>query len=55
MAVNSRSRRVMEKSGLLFLRTFTGDWPDAIPGSEHGEVEYDLTRTQWEQRHTVGR
>ncbi|MFI6156103.1 GNAT family N-acetyltransferase [Kitasatospora sp. NPDC051170] len=50
MAVNSRSRRVMEKSGLIFLRTFTGGWPDAIPGSEHGEVEYDLTRTQWEQR-----
>ncbi|RKT19632.1 RimJ/RimL family protein N-acetyltransferase [Streptomyces sp. 1114.5] len=50
MAVNTRSRRVMEKSGLSFLRSFTGDWPDAIPGSEHGEVEYDLLRTTWEQR-----
>ncbi|MGA5818329.1 GNAT family N-acetyltransferase [Kitasatospora sp. NPDC094028] len=50
MTVNSRSRRVMEKSGLTFLRTFTGDWPDTIPGSEHGEVEYELTRAQWEQR-----
>ncbi|MER7771790.1 GNAT family N-acetyltransferase [Kitasatospora sp. NPDC096140] len=50
MAVNTGSRRVMEKSGLSFLRNFTGDWPDAIPGSEHGEVEYDLVRADWEQR-----
>ncbi|MEU5722370.1 GNAT family N-acetyltransferase [Micromonospora sp. NPDC047738] len=50
MAVNSRSRRVMEKAGLSFLRSFTGDWPDAIEGSEHGEVEYVLTRADWEQR-----
>ncbi|MEU8922832.1 GNAT family N-acetyltransferase [Kitasatospora sp. NPDC048545] len=50
MTVNARSRRVMEKSGLSFLRNFTGNWPDAIPGSEHGEVEYELTRAVWEQR-----
>ncbi|MER5738832.1 MULTISPECIES: GNAT family N-acetyltransferase [unclassified Streptomyces] len=49
MAVNARSRRVMEKSGLSFVRNFTGDWPEAIEGSEHGEVEYELTRTEWEQ------
>ncbi|MEU5105214.1 MULTISPECIES: GNAT family N-acetyltransferase [unclassified Streptomyces] len=49
MAVNTRSRRVMEKSGLSFLRHFTGDWPEAIEGSEHGEVEYGLTRTDWER------
>jgi RimJ/RimL family protein N-acetyltransferase len=49
MAVNTSSRRVMEKSGLKFLRNFTGDWPEAIEGSEHGEVEYELTRTGWEQ------
>ncbi|MBT2468610.1 GNAT family N-acetyltransferase [Streptomyces sp. ISL-66] len=49
MAVNTRSRRVMEKSGLSFVRDFTGDWPEAIEGSEHGEVEYELTRTGWEQ------
>ena len=50
MAVNSRSRRVMEKSGLTFVRAFTGDWPEAIPGSEHGEVEYALTRDAWAAR-----
>ncbi|GAA2069307.1 GNAT family N-acetyltransferase [Streptomyces albiaxialis] len=50
MTVNARSRRVMEKSGLSFVRTFTGDWPEAIPGSEHGEVEYALTRADWAAR-----
>lgn len=49
MAVNARSRRVMEKSGLSFVRNFTGDWPERIEGSEHGEVAYELTRTEWEQ------
>ncbi|MGP4115334.1 GNAT family N-acetyltransferase [Streptomyces sp. 4N509B] len=50
MAVNVRSRRVMEKAGLSFVRAYTGDWPEAIPGSEHGEVEYALTRAAW-RRH----
>jgi RimJ/RimL family protein N-acetyltransferase len=50
MTVNRGSRRVMEKAGLSFVRSFTGDWPEAIEGSEHGEVEYELTRTEWEQR-----
>ncbi|WP_030785523.1 GNAT family N-acetyltransferase [Streptomyces sp. NRRL S-920] len=49
MAVNARSRRVMEKSGLSFLRNFTEDWPEAIEGSEHGEVEYELTRAEWQR------
>lgn len=49
MAVNTGSRRVMEKSGLSFVRHFTGDWPEAIDGSEHGEVEYALTRSAWEK------
>ncbi|WP_461017778.1 GNAT family N-acetyltransferase [Streptomyces daliensis] len=47
MAVNTRSRRVMEKAGLSYVRGFTGDWPEAIEGSEHGEVEYALTREEW--------
>ncbi|MFJ6863518.1 GNAT family N-acetyltransferase [Streptomyces termitum] len=49
MAVNVRSRRVMEKTGLSFVRNFTGDRPEAIEDSEHGEVEYQLTRTEWKQ------
>lgn len=47
MAVNAASRRVMEKAGLRFARTFVADWPVRIPGDEHGDVEYALTREQW--------
>ncbi|MGS2615038.1 GNAT family N-acetyltransferase [Micromonospora sp. LZ34] len=47
MAVNLASRRVMEKVGLRHVRTYHGDWPEPIDGSEHGEVEYALTREQW--------
>ncbi|MGW0932038.1 GNAT family N-acetyltransferase [Streptomyces sp. NPDC002644] len=54
MTVNSRSRRVMEKSGLTFFRDFTGDWPEAVEGSEHGEVEYRITREEWAAAHDRG-
>jgi RimJ/RimL family protein N-acetyltransferase len=47
MAVNTRSRRVMEKAGLQYLRTFHLEWDDPIPGTEHGEVEYELLREDW--------
>lgn len=42
MAVNVASRRVMAKAGLVHVRTFHEDWDDPLPGSEHGEVEYEL-------------
>lgn len=47
MAVNVGSRRVMEKSGLILVRSFTQDWPHRIEGDEHGDVEYALTREEW--------
>ncbi|GAA1788292.1 GNAT family N-acetyltransferase [Luedemannella flava] len=47
MAVNQASRRVMEKSGLRYVRTFHLDFDDPIPGTEHGEVEYAITRDEW--------
>jgi len=47
MAVNTASRRVMEKSGLRYVRTFHLDWPDPVPGVEHGEVEYALGRAEY--------
>lgn len=47
MAVNAASRRVMEKAGLKYSRTLHLDWDDPIPGFEHGEVEYELRRTDW--------
>jgi RimJ/RimL family protein N-acetyltransferase len=49
MAVNAASRRVMEKAGLRLVRTFHADWPVRIPGDEHGEVEYAITREEWER------
>lgn len=48
MFVNAGSRRVMEKCGLRHVRTFHVDWPEPLPGSEHGEVEYALTREEWQ-------
>lgn len=47
MAVNVASRRVMEKSGMRVVRTFHADWPVRIPGDEHGDVEYAITRDEW--------
>lgn len=49
MAVNVASRRVMEKAGLKLARSFHQPWPDPIPGDEHGDVEYTLTREEWER------
>jgi len=49
MAVNTASRRVMEKAGMKLVRTFHESWPDPIDGSEQGEVEYALDRTDWER------
>jgi RimJ/RimL family protein N-acetyltransferase len=48
LAVNLGSRRVMEKAGLRYIRTFHQDWPEKIPGDEHGDVEYALTRAEWQ-------
>lgn len=47
MAVNHASRRVMEKAGLVHLRTVHLQWADPLPGSEHGDVEYEITRAAW--------
>ena len=47
MAVNTASRRVMERCGLRYVRTFQLEWDDPIDGSEQGEVEYEITRADW--------
>ncbi|ASY32227.1 GNAT family N-acetyltransferase [Streptomyces sp. CLI2509] len=54
MTVNAKSRSVMEKCGLTFLRHFTEEWPEVIEGSEHGDVEYALTRAEWERNAGTG-
>ena len=46
MTVNTASRRVMERCGLTFVRTFFETWPgEPIDGSEHGDVEYEIRRS----------
>ena len=50
MVVNVASRRVMEKAGLKFVRTFHQPWPDKIEGEEEGDVEYALHRSEWQQQ-----
>ena len=50
MAVNLRSRRVMEKIGMTHARTVFPDHADPIAGYEAGEVEYDVTRAVWADR-----
>ena len=47
MTVNTRSRNVMEKCGLSHVRTRHDEWDEPIPGTEHGEVEYAVTKGEW--------
>jgi len=47
MAVNYGSRRVMEKVGMKHVRTSFPDFPTRIPGTEEGEVWYELRRSEW--------
>ncbi|MFD3521097.1 GNAT family N-acetyltransferase [Streptomyces sp. NPDC058653] len=51
MTVNTASRRVMEKAGLSWVRTYVEDWPQVIEGSAEGDVEYALTREEWRLAH----
>ncbi|HEX3813908.1 MAG TPA: GNAT family N-acetyltransferase [Mycobacteriales bacterium] len=47
LVVHAASRRVMEKSGLRYVRILHQAWPYQIPGDEFGDVEYALTRDEW--------
>ncbi|MFG1813206.1 GNAT family N-acetyltransferase [Kribbella sp. NPDC049174] len=48
MAVNHRSRAVMRRSGLRFVRIVHEHFEDPLPGTEFGEVEYAVDRRTWE-------
>lgn len=50
LAVNTGSRRVMEKVGLTWRRTYMDDRTAPITGAELGEVEYALARADWRPR-----
>jgi RimJ/RimL family protein N-acetyltransferase len=47
MAVNAGSRAVLAAVGLQHVRTFHQTWDTPLPGAEHGEVAYELTREAW--------
>lgn len=46
MAVNLGSRRVMEKIGMHYVRTFHPVWDEIYDGTELGEVEYAIARLE---------
>ena len=48
MTVNEASRAVMTSIGMTYVRGFTGDFDEPIPGSAEGEVEYAISRRQWQ-------
>jgi RimJ/RimL family protein N-acetyltransferase len=50
MAVNTASRRVMEKAGLRLVRAFHQPWPYPIDGHQFGDVEYALDKAGWQQQ-----
>jgi RimJ/RimL family protein N-acetyltransferase len=50
MTVNVGSRGVMRSVGMRFVRTYHQQWDDPLPGTELGEVEYELTRQMWLER-----
>ena len=53
MAANLASRRVLEKAGLNFVRTFHQPWPYRIDGRELGDVEYALSKDEWEHQNGI--
>lgn len=53
LTVNRPSRAVMISVGMTYVRTFPSAHPEPlVAGSELGEVEYDITHDQWDQRST---
>jgi len=52
LSVNAGSRAVMERVGLTYVRTFPTSNTVPLAGVEEGEVEYEMTREQWERRAT---
>jgi RimJ/RimL family protein N-acetyltransferase len=47
MAVNTPSRATMASLGMTFVRSFHEHHDEPLPGSEQGEVEYELTGEDW--------
>ncbi len=50
MAVNAASRGVMRALGMRHVATEVRAWPDPLPGSDQGEVVYEITAAEWTER-----
>jgi RimJ/RimL family protein N-acetyltransferase len=50
MAVNAASRGVMTAVGMSYVRTYFPHFDDPLPGTDQGEVEYELTAADWRRR-----
>jgi RimJ/RimL family protein N-acetyltransferase len=50
MTVNAGSRSVMEAIGMRYVRTYFVSFDEPLPGTELGEVEYEMTREMWQAR-----
>ncbi|XRQ10088.1 GNAT family N-acetyltransferase [Actinomadura welshii] len=49
MAANAGSRGVMRAIGMRYVRTYYPQFDDPLPDAHLGEVEYEMTRTMWEE------
>jgi RimJ/RimL family protein N-acetyltransferase len=47
MTVNDRSRAVMERLGMRYVRTFFAEYPEFVEGDQYGEVEYEMVAADW--------
>jgi RimJ/RimL family protein N-acetyltransferase len=54
MTLNAASRHVLEKCGLTLVATTPYDGPFDIEGAELGQVEYALTKVEWEAGQAPG-
>jgi len=54
LAVNEGSRGVMRKLGMRHVRTELRAWDEPLPGSELGEVVYEITAAEWAAAHGAG-
>jgi RimJ/RimL family protein N-acetyltransferase len=54
IAVNAASRAVMERVGLTYVRTFPTSMTAPVEGIDEREVEYEITREQWESADLTG-
>ena len=50
--LNARVRAVMERIDLTYVLTFPTSMTSPVAGVEEGEVEYEMTRDQWERATT---